>query len=617
MALMAFLLPVLIGGLISAREGRPQQQNRERAAQEIRTSTEALRSIREASWNNISINGSYHVAHDGIAWRLEPSSITVEGMTTQIVISDVVRDGNNTIVPSGGAIDPSTKHIVVTVSWLTPSPASTSSTLYLTRYLDNATYIQTTEADFNSGSHTNTIVINESDGEVTLGVGGGGNWCSPQLTIAALNLPKNGEANALTAIEGKAFTGTGNNASGVSYAQIAISNASPPVATVQSTIDGYKTNDIFGDTSYGYITTDTNSSEVVIINLSTSTAVGTFNASGSTNGDSIFVLGNVGYMTQGSTFRTFDLSSKTGSRSQLGAISLSGSGKAIMIVGNYAYVALTGDSTRELVVISVANPSSLSIVAYANVSGINGEDVFVNETGTRAYLATRSSGSQPEVFIINTSSPSGSLPVISSYDTNGMDPQGVTVVPGNKIIVGGISGEEYQVINISSESTPTRCGGIEVDAGINDVASILESDGDAYSYILTRNTSSEFQIIAGGPGGQYSSSGTYDSETFDVGYSTAFNRFIPTHTSPANTTTRYQVAVADPVSGSCSGATYTFVGPDATAGSFYTTQALIPFDNDNVGYENPARCFRYRAYLSTTDSSSTPFVEEVTVNYSP
>ncbi|MBP9691506.1 type II secretion system protein, partial [Candidatus Woesebacteria bacterium] len=45
MALMAMLLPVLLGGLIASREGRPQQINRSQAAQKLRETQEALRSI--------------------------------------------------------------------------------------------------------------------------------------------------------------------------------------------------------------------------------------------------------------------------------------------------------------------------------------------------------------------------------------------------------------------------------------------------------------------------------------------------------------------------------------------------------------------------------------------
>jgi len=615
--LMAILLPVLIGGLISSREGRPQQLKRAEAFQEVQKTKEALRSIREAGWNNISTNGTFHVETDGVGWLLSPGSSSENGITTEVLISDVRRDSNHTIVTFGGSIDPSTKKAAITVSWLTPLPTSITSTLYLTRYLDNATYIQTIEADFNTGEHTNTTVTNDNGGEVTLGLGGGGNWCAPELTIATLDLPKGGVANSLTAIEGRAFAGTGDNASGVAFAEVAISNTQPPVATIAHTIDGYKTNQVFGEIGYGYLTTDTNNAEVVIIDLSINSVVGTFDSPDSENGDAIFVSNAVGFMTSGQNLYTFDLSSKSGSRPLLGSVSLSGHGSSIAVLGNYAYVALTENGSRELQIIDVSNPSSPSIVGYANVAGEQGEDVVVNETGTRAYLVTRDSANSQTFFIINIETKTGSRPTVGIYQTNGMDPRGVVIVPGNKAIIVGMNSEEYQVVNIADEANPTRCGGIDLPVGITDVASVLESDGDAYSYILTQDASSEFRIIEGGPGGQYSATGIYESETFDLGYGTAFNRFIPTLTTPPNTTLQFQVSIVDPVSGSCNGVTHEFTGPDGTTESFYTETDTIAFSNDDTGYENPGRCFRYRAYFETTDSSSSPIFEEVTVNYSP
>jgi hypothetical protein len=77
------------------------------------------------------------------------------------------------------------------------------------------------------------------------------------------------------------------------------------------------------------------------------------------------------------------------------------------------------------------------------------------------------------------------------------------------------------------------------------------------------------------------------------------------------------VAVADQVSGSCTNANYVYVGPDGTSSSFYTTEGAVALNDDGVGFENPGRCFRYKLFLHTGDSSSTPVVNSMTVNYSP
>lgn len=625
--LLAMLLPAISLSLIASREGKPQQERRIEAAQLIKESQEALRSIRESSWSNIETNGTYHPEHNGTTWSLALDPEIINGITRSIMIEDVQRDENNQIVESGGAVDPSTKKFTITTSWDTPIIASIASSLYLTRYLDNATYVQTTEAEFNTGTLTDVIVTNTNDGEVTLGSGGNGNWCDPGTSIiTTLDLPGNGVAEAISAIEGKAFTGTGGNASGESFVNITVSNDDPPQLSIYGTVDGYKTNDVFVIGTHALVATDDKQKDVVIIDLDTNTEVGYYNGSnglGWARAQGVFAVGTTGYVVIGTSLQTFDLSSFSGSRSGLDSEFLWGVGYDIYVVGDYAYVALEY-LIAELRLVNVSNPSNISLAARADVNGEHGLEVFVNETGTRAYLATDESSSKNEMFIINADYPASSknnssfsLEVISSYDANGMNPRGIAVVPGNKVILVGIGGEEYQVIDISNETSPTYCGGLEVGSGLYGVATILEGDGDAYSYVVSKDSSSEFKVIRGGPGGTFSSSGTYESATFDIGYSTAFNRIIPSFLEPTNTSVQLQIAVADALGGSCDGVIYDFVGHDGTNSSFYTTDDSIVFDNDGVGYENPARCFRYRAYLSSTDSSATPIFEELSINYSP
>jgi hypothetical protein len=287
------------------------------------------------------------------------------------------------------------------------------------------------------------------------------------------------------------------------------------------------------------------------------------------------------------------------------------------VIGNYAYVSISGSPLAKLQVIDVSNPAAPNGVGTSEPNSQSAQDVFVNATGTRAYLATSNSVTQDEFFIIDVTTKNGKRPVIGSYNSNGMSAKGTTVVTGNKAILVGTGAEEYQVIDITNESNPVRCGGLNIDTGVNGVASVIEADGDAYSYIITGDASTEFKIIEGGPGGQYASSGTYESATFDAGFTTAFNRLDVNVTEPNQTDITFQIAIADAVSGSCVGANYVFVGPDGTSATFFTADAAIALNDDNVGYENPGRCLRYKAYLSTSDMTQTPVFSDITINYSP
>lgn len=620
LALASVLLPGLITGFVASREGKAQQSQRLEATALLKEAMEALRTAQETSWSAVLTNGTYHPVVSNNTWQLSAESEKINGYTRQIVISDVNRDLNGNIVTVGGTPDPSTKKAVVSVSWETPSLSNVNTTTYLTRFIRNNAFTQTTVADFNTGSKSTTTITNSAGGEVVLGAGGGGDWCNPNLSISALDLPKSGVANAITAIEGRAFAGTGDNASGVSFANIVISNTDPPTATVAGTFDSYKTNGVYGEANYAYLATDTNSREVEIIDMTRKVngkypEAGYYDAPGQGNGLSVFALGNIGFMTITNKLYTFDLSSKTGSRPQLGSVTLAGTGTKVWAVGNYAYVSIAGASV-EMQIIQVSNGGrTLSVVGQADVNGQAAYDVFVNSTGTRAYLATAADSSRREFFIVNITSKTGNRPIIGSYEANGMNPKGITVVPGNKAILVGTGGEEYQVIDISNEATPTRCGGLQINAGVNGVSGVLEQDGDAYAYIITGDSAAEFKIIAGGPGGQYADIGIFISSAFDAGSTVAFNRLIPNFSTPNQTNLQFQVAVSN--AAICTGATYYFVGPDGTAGTYFTSGEPIPLLTNSQGYSNPGRCIEYKAFFSTSDSTSSPVLYDVSVNYSP
>src|SRR3990167_11174100 len=270
-ALMALLFPALFSGIMAGRDGRSMLAQRLNALSLVRETEEAVRIIRERDWHEIEVNGTYHATVSDNSFVLAPGPETTNGFTRTLTIEDALRDTAGAL-SSSGTIDPSTKKITVDVSWSLPHSGSISQNWYLTRFLNNGSYTETTVADFEPprGTLNGTVIAGDLGGEIMLGSGGTGSWCNPNLSIEAVDLPKNGVANAVSAIEGQVVAGTGNNASGVSFARVDISNPPPPSSpsgTINGTFDGYKTNDVFGEENYAYIATDTNSKEIVIMDL--------------------------------------------------------------------------------------------------------------------------------------------------------------------------------------------------------------------------------------------------------------------------------------------------------------------------------------------------------------
>jgi type II secretory pathway pseudopilin PulG len=653
--LFAILAPALLTGFTSASQSRVQQEQRTEASTVLRETQESVRSVREKGWSAFSSNGTFYPTLSNGVWSFTSGSDSVNGFTRSVTISDVYRDSTGKIADSG-TLDPSTKKVLTSISWTVPRVASISATQYMTRYLDNLSNILTTEPDFigtvsnASGAATTNVRVRSyggsDDGHVELTGISNGDWCNPTGHIVSqMNLASSGNARNVKAVQGTAYTGT--SAGSGTFVKIGISDEDPPVLSNLSTLTGYETRDVFIDGNYAYVATADTSKDVVIIDLTTNTEVGYFNPVNPTFqffGDiplpaqGVYVVGTVGYTTIGPNMYTFDLTSKTGSRAEYSHKCLSSStssctcnnvfcllfGGAVnayrfIVYNNYAYVAIDWGQ-KELQLMNVTNPSNMTLAGSSDANSGRGREVAINSDGSRAYLAATADSSKREVFVINTSTKTGTLPTIGSYEANGMSPRGIANVAPNRLVVVGTSGEEYQVIDITTENSPTRCGGLQVNNGIYGLSAVTESDGQAYTYMVTGDSSNEFKTILGGPGGsgtKYVPSGTYESPYLDAGVTTAFNRIDGTLYIPGLTNVTYQVAVASASAGNCAGATYSYLGPDGTAASNYTaTGGAIPFKTLGA-YANPGRCLRYKATFSSSDTATSSAVNDIRINYSP
>lgn len=648
--LIGILLPAIIVGLVASRNGKPQQYQRQDAVNTLEQTMEALRTIREtAGWNSFATDGMYYVQQSGTIWTLvsttSPHTDPTTGFTTEIDVNDVWRNKTTTfIVPANSpnsTVDVSTKQVVVKISWTQPTASSTQSIIYMTRYLGNLSFIQTLTTDFNQGTLSGTAVENTpgsslpNDGDVILGSGGQGNWCQPSLSINSYDMPGQGIATAISATAGltvgspdHAYATTGGNSSGDSLDSVVITDPSspnPPVASSGGAYNNYKTYGIFATQNYIYLTSDHPGETVDIVNALTLQDAGLFNSVKGNSMSTVFISGNTGFVTAGNTLYSFDVTTIKGintSQTQLGSIALDGTGGRVYVVNGYAYVT-TASTTGQLQIFDVSSPSSMKLNATLNAGNNQaGVDVIVNSTGSTAYLATNYSG-HPDFFkidVTNKSSPT----ITGSYNTNGMSPKAVTLTTANKAIVVGSSGEQYQVLDISG--APTLCGGLTNPNGassVNAVTTITEADGDAFAYILTNNSTKEFQIIAGGPGAQFASNGTFTSSIIPTPMPqllTAINNFQVSVNRPSGTDITLQAAVSKAVNGSCSNAVYTFVGPDGTSATEFhptVTTSKTTFFYGIPPAVNPGQCFKYQAVLSTTDTTTTPNLYDFTINYSP
>ncbi len=126
----------------------------------------------------------------------------------------------------------------------------------------------------------------------------------------------------------------------------------------------------------------------------------------------------------------------------------------------------------------------------------------------------------------------------------------------------------------------------------------------------TVNTATAGQVAlsqaSGGGGGTYSSSGWLESSSFDTGSSrTSYTTldWQPTSQNPS-TSISFQIATNN------DDKTWNFLGPNGTTGSFYTVPGTTISSANNGN-----RYVRYKVYFSTNDTSKTPVLTSVGINY--
>ena len=659
----AILMPAFLVGFSTTRSGRAQQEERIQATAYLKEAEEAVRQIRDNGWGYVATNGTYcpQMVSGGTTWELKsfPQNSICDtpdtGFTRKIIIADAYRnDTTHAIDLVGGAgtsLDPSTKTITISVSWNNPISSSVSHVLYLTRH-DNLSFLDSKYADFTAGTKSSTAVTNIIDGEVELGGSGASDWCNPNgAGIIKYNLSGNGQWTAISAVApdgataGHAYTTFGFNQSGNPLDSVNITDAATPVVSAGNsfTADQVKTYALYADpsTNYVYVTSNSNKYQVIVINTTDfSQHAATFNSSGGEAGYSVFVTtigGNkVGFVTAADTthnvYKLYSFSvgnTPSGALTQLGSVTLAGTGYKVTVVGNYAFIA-TSSSSSPLQIVNVSNPASMSVVDSFSVSSYQGASpqpgvkLNVDSSGQYVFLATNYVDStHPDIFMINVTTPTAPVVVgtANTYQNSvGMNPTGIIPVSGNHMIVVGSGGQEYQVFY--TYPAVKYCGGMTLASPgtkINAVAGVSENDGDNFAYILTDDSSGWFQIVPGGAGagggGGGGGSGSFISEGIPMPNLTTaatFNHFYPVADVPSPTTLTYQVSVAS----TCSGP-FTFIGPDGTSGTTFATSSAIPLTGAS-GYTNPGGCFKYKAIFNANGSNTlTPILYQVTVNYSP
>lgn len=588
--------------------------------------------LKEDAWFNIARytgDGEKYIQFNSGTYEVLDGRGSREDMTYYFTVDNVMRDTLRNIVTEGGTLDPHTRLITINVSWsdrLNTSHTVTSK-IYMNDWNTNS-IVYTLKGDFTQGTHDQTVAVELTDGELRLQKRFYSDWCKPELSLSTdlseYDIPGSATPRSVYAQLGYAYLGTRGEATGEPFTKLTIEGVEPPIVSVEGYFSGYNVNDIFIKDNYAFLATTDDNKEVVILDTSSLpyTEVGYFNGPGSDDAYTVFVDGNVGYVGQMENIHSFNLSSYTGARTKIGSIRASSwlfAGVArvsqIKVLNGYLYAVLDWD-WYELAIIMVNDPANMSITSQTSVNNQQVYDMYLSEDGTRAYFGTSNSSSEKEFFIIDTSSKSGTRPIIKSIDIPSLTIRGISIVQEESkkyAIIVGTGGQEYQVYDITTETSPTKCGGMEIDSGIYDIDSIRDSYTNAFSYIITGDISKEFKIIRGGPGGggedgyAFYNQGTYISAPYNS-ESPSSEYYIMAIKTVIPTATTIQIQVRASNNADMSGSTW--IGPDGTESTYFDVTGVYDLPIGIVG-----QYFQYKVAYTSTSIENSALLEELIINY--
>ncbi|MBI2645180.1 prepilin-type N-terminal cleavage/methylation domain-containing protein [Candidatus Uhrbacteria bacterium] len=425
-AIFLLLISTLTGAYLTGQESSVLAGNRARATMLAQEGLEATRNIRDASFTNIG-NGLHGLSISSNQWGFSDTSDATDSFfTRQIAVS---------------SIDADRKTVTSTITWQ-QNPSRTGTISLVTRL--------TNWFGTKKGSAPSLIAC------FNLDVQNSSNEAADGISIAT-------QGNYL-------YLGRQNNNGYEFFVFDATTSSDPTLLGTLTT--GDTANDIVVTSTYAYIASSDNSGELTVVDISDPTTpmvalkfdLTTAN-SGNANADALAVsLGanNTLYLTRknsaGKEFYVFNISVPS-TPTLISSIDLAGDVKETGVIGNYVYGA-SSDNSQEFQIINATTSTAPSLVASLNLNeGATQPDalsIAVSASTNTVYLG-RDGSAAPEFYIINVTDPLA--PSITStldigthvlqsidYDSNLM-----FVFFANTAV--GV--EDYQVIDVSTPSTPT------------------------------------------------------------------------------------------------------------------------------------------------------------------
>ncbi len=626
-AIASVIISSVIGLFVDISQAQFNSLKQTQAEEYVQEAVNALYSIHERSWNDLV----YHtyparIINNNGVWNLADGVENIDdNFTRSISIESVYRNAVSGEISESGIEDPSTKKFIISVSWQKPRNLSISKEIYLTRYQNNANWIETTYNDFIDGTVNDTEVTNDQGGEIKLAYGQGeGKQVGNRFSVFGTS-----QTDALDNSSKKvSFRFTAQNTKEVRALRIYISsthqNQTPTYRYgLQSDNNGSPSGNWLGGNNEGYKDFQTNNTGWHELNLNENVSITAGNIY------HLVIEHNSGQINAGRSiiFRTLNPLNLVVPLTSADDLNLmirwtSNGGANWSDVNNTpVYILLFTDSNPE----AEGNPyhEARDKDVYGNF--YKGE-IFTYKEGTEffnrmAIYVKKSVGAQPQddLYLVIEDMTTNTILFNEIFVTRTditMDYQLHEISLDPKIAF--IEGRQYRFYLKSPGTAHNRSYHIEHAENLdrspdNDInylgldARYTESNNAGTNWNVFNNQDTMFRLSAIAETG-YFPSGQYISSTFDAGDEVSFNRIFWTELiDPGVTNVEFQIAT------NTDNATWNFVGPDGTEATRFTNPdgEAIPLSH-SLG-----RYIKYKIYLTTLENSKTPVVYDVSVNYSP
>ncbi len=603
---------------ISSFNSTVRRLNEERT-QALFFAIEGIEASKLIAWDNLII-GDYGLARQDDTWALVADEPLLENRFSRVVtVTDVYRsdiDNGNVHGNISGSqnLDPDTKKIIVTISWLSRTGKQRQEQMETYVYRFQAS--RWSQEDWVGGAgqidwsddtkfYSKNAGIDVTIPGVSTLIAGFLDW-NEATTTATYNTSGNSDDNDVYELDGRAYVVTENNTTGTGaeFYILDVNDIHNPQLLGSLNI-GSGVTSVVVQGNFAYISTRSDSAEFQIVDVSNPASPhveATRGLLGSNDARDVVVNNSQAYIIQGSTLYAFNITTPSSPTQYSRTLSVSYTGNELFVSGNYVYVA-TEDANKELQIADITNPANMFLAGQYDLPGsLRATDV--NVRGTRAYVSTKNNLSPgPEFFIFSTEDPIDPV-FIGSYEV-GADINAFAVVGPYALLGAAISTEELRVIDISFPATINRVSGFDLYGSI-----LGMSANCAVVYAATTGDIGEFSIISTeATNCQYASSGMLESSTFDTGTSTlAYNWIRWSGTQPQGTNIKFQLATSN-----SQGGPWNFLGPDGSSGTYYTNAS-----QEYINYQSHLnqRYLRYRLYLDTNSELQVPILEDVTISYS-